>query len=313
MLAVDSSSNDVFGAAQVLPLQGERLHLNEGPIDLIIGAEGEPAAVSTAYQCIARRFEGLLGELVAELPHLRQPLGTPAHRFQGSVASLMANAVSKHADDFVTPMAAVAGAVADEMIAQVNDLTGLRKIYVNDGGDIAFHQSPNETISIGLVSVLQTATVDGSIRIPAAAPIRGVATSGMDGRSLSFGIADAVTALARSAAEADVAATLIANAVDIDDPAIERIPANELDPDSDLGGRLVTVSRGPLSETGIRQALERGTARATQMMNDGKIEAALLACDGQIRIVEDPKRQISETLIPYEDADNRRPQRRTKS
>ncbi|MEC8163435.1 MAG: hypothetical protein VX079_02580, partial [Pseudomonadota bacterium] len=85
MLAFDSSSNDVFGAAQVLPLQGERLHLNEGPIDLIIGAEGEPAAVSTAYQRIARRFEGLLGELVAELPHLRQPLGTPAHRFQGRV------------------------------------------------------------------------------------------------------------------------------------------------------------------------------------------------------------------------------------
>ena len=117
MLAVDSSSNDVFGAAQVLPLQGGRLHLNEGPIDLIIGAEGEPAAVSTAYQRIARRFEGLLGELVTELPHLRQPLGMPAHRFQGRVASLMANAVSKHADDFVTPMAAVAGAVADEMIA----------------------------------------------------------------------------------------------------------------------------------------------------------------------------------------------------
>ena len=225
----------------------------------------------------------------------------------------MANAVSKHADDFVTPMAAVAGAVADEMIAQVNDLTGLRKIYVNDGGDIAFHVSPNETILIGLASVLQTATVDGLIRIPAAAPIRGVATSGMDGRSLSFGIADAVTALARSAAEADVAATLIANAVDIDDPAIERIPANELDPDSDLGDRRVTLSRGPLSETGVRQALECGTARAMQMMNDGKIEAALLACDGQIRIVEDPKRQISKTLIPYEDADNRRPQRRTKS
>ncbi|MEC8172478.1 MAG: hypothetical protein VX090_03785, partial [Pseudomonadota bacterium] len=98
----------------------------------------------------------------------------------------------------------------------------------------------------------------------------------------------------------------------IDDPAIERIPANKLDPDSDLGGRLVTVSRGPLSETGIRQALDRGTARATQMMNEGKIEAALLACDGQIRIVEDPKRQIFETLIPYEDADNRHPQRRTK-
>ena len=107
--------------------------------------------------------------------------------------------------------------------------------------------------------------------------------------------------------------TLIANAVDIDDPAIVRVPANELDPDSDLGGRRVTLSRGHVSETGIRKPLECGTARATQMMNDGKIEAALLACAGQIRIVEDRKRQISKHWNSYENADNRRPQRRTKS
>jgi len=313
MLAAGSKSHDVFASAQVMPLRDGRLHLNEGPIDLVVGAEGTPAAVRSAYERIARRFEGLLGELVAELPHLRQPLGAPARTFEGRVASQMAKAVSMHPDDFVTPMAAVAGAVADEMIAQVADIAGLRKIYVNDGGDIAFHLSAGETISIGLVTALQTATLDGSVRIPAAAPVRGIATSGMDGRSLSFGIADAVTVLARSAAEADVAATLIANTVDIDDGAVERAPAQDLDPDSDLGDRLVTVSRGQLSAAKIDLALEAGAARALQMIRSGKIEAAFLACDSRIRIVENPERQISETLMPYEDADSRRPQRRTKS
>ena len=128
----------------------------------------------------------------------------------------------------------------------------------------------------------------------------------MDGRSLSFGIADAVTVLARSAAEADAAATLIANAVDIDDPAITRAPANELDPDSDLGDRCVTISRGHLSNEKINLALKSGVARAQKMLTTGSIETALLACDGQIRIVELPEHQISNSLMPYEAADSRR-------
>ena len=313
MLAECPVSSDVSSSAQVLPLENGRLYLNEGPIDLVIDAEGDPEAITSAYERITRRFNGLLCELASELTYLRQHIGKTPHRFHGSVASRMAKAVATHQDEFVTPMAAVAGAVADEMITQIFNITGLRKIYVNDGGDIAFYLSPDESMSIGLVTTLRTATLDGSIRIPETSRIRGVATSGMDGRSLSFGIADAVTVLARSAAEADVAATLIANAVDIDDPAIMRAPANALDPDSDLGDRCVTISRGHLSKEKIDLALKSGVSRAQKMVNSGSIEAALLACDGQIRIVEHSEIHISKTLTPYEAADSRRLQRRTKS
>tara|TARA_Y100001934_G_scaffold283825_1_gene407527 strand:+ start:57043 stop:57951 length:909 start_codon:yes stop_codon:yes gene_type:complete len=300
MLAECHISNDVSGSAQVLPLKNGRLHLSEGPIDLVIDAEGDTGAITSAYERIARRFDGLLRELVSELTYLRQPIGKTPHRFHGSVASRMAKAIATHHDEFVTPMASVAGAVADEMITQISNITGIRKIYVNDGGDIAFHLSPHESISIGLVTTLRTATLDGSIRIPETSRIRGVATSGMDGRSLSFGIADAVTVLARSAAEADVAATLIANAVDIDDPAVIRAPANELDPDSDLGDRCVTIARGNLSKEKIDLALKSGVSRAQKMVSSGSIEAALLACDGQIRIVENSEINISKTLTAYE-------------
>src|SRR5690606_39975170 len=101
------------------------------------------------------------------------------------------------------------------------------------------------------------------IRIRAEDEVRGVATSGWRGRSFSLGIADAVTVLARTGAEADAAATIVANAVDLPaHPAIERQPACLLQPDSDLGERLVTTSVGPLSPLEIAQALDKGLAVA---------------------------------------------------
>ena len=91
-----------------------------------------------------------------------------------------------------------------------------------------------------------TPAINGRVRLDAASGVGGIATSGARGRSFSLGIADSVTVLARDAATADVAATLIANAVNIDSPAIRRRPARELDPDSDLRDLPVTVSVGAL-------------------------------------------------------------------
>ena len=84
-----------------------------------------------------------------------------------------------------------------------------------------------------------------------------------------------MTVLAASSAQADVAATLIANAVQVDDPAVRRQPASDLDADSDLGDQLVTVDVGPLSAEAVALALERGLAVARRM----KL-AALLSLQG---------------------------------
>ena len=115
---------------------------------------------------------------------------------------------------------------------------------------------------------------------------RGVATSGRGGRSQSLGIADSVTVLAISAAMADAAATMIANKVDLPGhPAVERQPAFELSPDSDLGDRLVTVGLGDISEDEALQALERGAAHAEKLLERGLIGAAQLWLAGQGRMV----------------------------
>jgi ApbE superfamily uncharacterized protein (UPF0280 family) len=273
---------------------GRRLHLQHGPIDLVIEAWGEPSAVAAAYRRAWERFRPLLDELVAELPALRRPFPAAGPHAPAEPASpvgrRMAEAVRPFAGDaFVTPMAAVAGAVADEVCAALVAAGTLRRAYVNDGGDIALFLMPGERLDVGLVPVPRRPTLAGKATIRAPDPVRGVATSGRHGRSFSLGIADAVTVLAADAARADAAATLIANAVDLPGhPAIRRVPVDELDPDSDLGGRLVTAEVGALAAGEVDRALVAGVAEAERMRARGLIVAAVLCLEGELRTVGRP-------------------------
>lgn len=259
-------------------LPGDRLHLQHGPIDLIIGADGDR---DVAFSAAWGRFQTVLTELVAELPLLRQPVrDTP----KGTIARLMVDAVCPHNAVFVTPMAAVAGAVAQEILATMVAATPLTRAYVNNGGDIALHLAPGQSYRLAVASPANMAL--GQVQIDATDPVRGIATSGQGGRSFSFGIADAVTVLAATAAQADVAATLIANAVDLPGhPAITRKPANSLQHDTDLGARLVVTQVKALTAQEAETALIRGQTVARQMLAAGHIHAAALFLNGQSRLV----------------------------
>lgn len=270
--------------AALLP-DGRRLHLQHGPIDLVIEAFGARDEVGAAYRQARDRFETVLTELVEELGDLRRPVRAPQWRPAGPVARRMMAAVWPHRDVFVTPMAAVAGAVADEMVAALVADRDLEKAYVNNSGDIAVHLAPGAELRLGIVAELFRPSVDGTARLIYELPVRGIATSGWQGRSWSFGIADAVSVLAETAAAADVAATLIANAVDADHPAIERAPASGLDDQTDLGGRLVTVGVGDLDDGTVAQALDGGLAVAERMLGNGLIAGAVLVLKGEMRAV----------------------------
>jgi uncharacterized protein len=263
-----------------------RLHLHDGPIDLIIEAFGEGSAAEDAYAAAWGRFATVLDELCSELPLLRaDPLSAQAPR--GAVARRMATAVAPfRARRFLTPMAAVAGAVAEEVLDAMTAGRKLARAYVNNGGDIALHLGPGETFSIGMVDRPDRPSLFGRATIGAAEHVRGVATSSWRGRSFSLGAADAVTVLAASAALADAAATLIANAVDIPGhPAIRRTPACDLDPQSDLGERRVTVGVGPLTPGETKHALASGAEEAELWRDLGLIEAAALRLGDQTRLV----------------------------
>ena len=270
-------------------LSDGRAHFSHGPIDLVVGVEGDPAGTNAAIDRAWGRFAHILEELVDELPRLRAP-GKAGTVFRGPVAARMQQAIDPFVPDiFATPMAAVAGAVADEIRNTLVAEGGLDKVHVNNGGDIALHLEGQKTLRVGLAPDLAVengqVTLQGHVTLGAGDGIGGVATSGRHGRSLSFGIADAVTVLAANAARADAAATLIANAVDVESAQVERVPARQLDPDSDLGDRLVTVDVGALMPDERRVALDQGEMAARMYLSAGVIRAAALHLDGDVRVI----------------------------
>jgi len=267
-------------------LQDGRWHFHYGPIDLVISIDGERVDIERALSACWCRFAQILPELVVELSVLRQPL-TQAAWMQSPVARRMVRACWPHRSQFITPMAAVAGAVADELIGFFAAEPGIQRASINNGGDIAIHLQAGQQYSVGLVTDIANLSAEpqGRFDVDAAMPVRGIATSGWRGRSMSLGIADSVTVLAECAAVADAAATMIANAVNVQHAAIERAPANTLKDDTDLGERLVTIAVGPLPTTLINQALHSGAQYAQQLQADGLIFAAMLTLQGQQRLL----------------------------
>jgi ApbE superfamily uncharacterized protein (UPF0280 family) len=266
---------------------GRRLHLQDGPIDLIVEANGNAAEVRAAYDAAARRFTGLLDTLCEELPELRKAADPVTCALKGKVARRMHAAVAPYAAaHFITPMAAVAGSVAEEILGAMVDAARLDRAYVNNGGDIAIHLTESEHFTVGLVDRPDRPGLMATTAIEFDDLARGIATSGRHGRSFSLGISDAVTVLAGTAAQADAAATIIANAVDLPGhPAILRCLAHDLQPDSDLGARLVTRDVGDLSYEEIEEALEAGAGEARVLLARGLIESAALRLHGETRIV----------------------------
>jgi uncharacterized protein len=286
---------------------GRRLHLQDGPIDLIIEAFGPPAEIAAAYRAAINRFATILDELCSELSLLRTPAGPYTAMPKTTTAIRMAMAVAPYAKrTFITPMAAVAGAVAEEILHAMTSAAELSKAYVNDGGDIAFHLAHNQRFVIGMIDRPDRPSLFGKALLRSGNPVRGIATSGWRGRSFSLGIADAVTVLMQRAAMADAAATIIANAVDLpDNQKVHRVPACSIDPDSDLRDLMVTQSVAELCCEEIHCALDRGVAVAQRLRSEGLIHSAALHLQGQTRVVTAdqelacvcPKFEVSRSLV----------------
>ena len=257
---------------------GRRLHFHHGPIDLILGIEGPSRA--EAEIAAFDRFRSLLQELVDELPILRS-VSRADMQLQGNVAQKMLEATMPMRPKFITPMAAVAGAVADEIIRVIGSFGAIRRAWVNNGGDIALLLGPRTRITVATVGDRPARVV-----VHDTDRARGIATSGWQGRSFSLGIADSVTVVARTAARADAAATILANSVNLPGhPMVTREPASRFDCESDLGERAVTTGVGQLTATEIEQALERGVACARELQGHGLIESVAMWLKDSIRVV----------------------------
>lgn len=260
---------------------GQRLHIHHGPTDLVIDADGPDRL--RLFEAAVESMADVLSALADELAHLREPWQA-GRRPAGQVARRMHDACTVANGRFITPMAAVAGAIADHVLAAMmasRHAATATRISVNNGGDIAFWTADGAVTRAGIAGPQA-----GVITLHGPTGWRGMASSGQGGRSLSPGIADSVTVLADCAATADAAATVIAGAVDCPQAAgIERLPACEIDPESDLGARAVTVAVPQLHPTQIRAALAAGQDLAAQMMTGGRIAGAVLELQGEMAVV----------------------------
>jgi uncharacterized protein len=281
----------------------QRWHFQHGPIDLILGIEGDPTVCDQAIELAWLRFERVLEELVSELSMLRASVPThlegPAPKsghaskvaggLKGAIAKKMFLACEPYGlldGLFVTPMAAVAGCVAQDILGYLRQ-TEIEKAWVNNGGDIAWYAltQSKSSFKVGIPEISKAAF----ITLEAKDQCWGIATSGWRGRSQSFGIADSVTVIAREAGQADVAATLIANQVSLrhlaaDHPLIVQKPAREIKDDSDLGDRLVTVQVGRLVDRDVQEALDSGERFARTLHARQWIQGAALCLQGQYRV-----------------------------
>ena len=270
-----------------------RLYLHHGPIDIIAHVDGPEEIRRDLYEFAKKRFSTVLEELVSELKLLKLPFSEVNPEPKGSIARKMFNAV-RGAGTFITPMAAVAGAVAEEILetmlnqakSDVSCLEKIRRMYVNNGGDISFWLNYGSAFTIGVVDNPLRPELNTKVCLPYESAVRGLATSGWRGRSQSLGIADAVTVLSSSSACADAAATLIANNVNIEHPGIIRKPACDVKDDSDLGMHPVTVNVPFLSEKEVSWALRNGAESAKALIRKNKIQSAYLSMQEQTLVIE---------------------------
>ena len=290
--------------AQRAQLLDGRWHFQHGPMDIIIGATGNTLLLDQAHDRAWQRFKCILQELVQELPLLRCPV-QGACPVYGPIARRMWLACKPHQGAVITPMAAVAGSVAQELL-QFYRVPGVKRAWINNGGDMSIYLTTKESVRVGLYANLEKLNarqlengidLDGHFEICSDSGVRGVATSGWRGRSFSLGIADSVTVLARTAAEADAAATVIANAVNIEDRRIARRPACDIKDDSDLGDTLVTVGVPPLEAELVQQALAAGLACAASLRAQGLICSAVLVCQNQCMTTEAERKVMPEIFL----------------
>ena len=259
--------------------EDNRLFLRHGPINIVLEAIGIDKDL--AYQNVKGYFETLLEQLVLDMELLKEEV-VFNRKFNNKISQSMQDATERYSPAFITPMAAVAGSIADNILRVLINNTNLEKAYVNNGGDVSFYLNKNQIMKTSLAAIPNMIA-----EIKYKDKSRGIATSGWRGKSFSRGIADSVTVLADNAAMADAAATMIGNAVDIHNhPKIKKQPANEMYEDSDLKNLLITVEVGLLTKVEIKEALKNGYQKALQYINKDLINTALIQLSEYFCIVQ---------------------------
>ena len=257
-------------------LDGESVLAECGPMRLVIRAwKGNEPQIDLLREAAAKSFM-YLERIAGFRSELSRPFSDIKVQPQDDLAKEMLYSVEIIGDGDLTPMAAVAGTIADAVANWLFE-QGVTKVIVDNGGDIAVRLAEGESVTVGVRPRVTSRHISHVITLDSGRSAWGVTTSGMGGRSLTRGIASAVTVLSTKASVADAAATAIANACFVKDDRIIQLPAEKIDPTSDLKDIPVTTEVGPLSSEKILAAINSARQKADDFSQKGIIDGAFIA------------------------------------
>ncbi len=257
------------------------MHIEIGPASIVVEGRRDGIECELDRAELEGTVTNILRDLHDVLPIVRQK----AYRIKKtshlpSVARRMVEAVKMVDEETLTPMAAVAGSVADE-VKEFLKSKNLDVISVNNGGDISVFTTGALPLRVGIGDVQQVRGTDHVLTIDGLADY-GLATSGLGGRSFTLGLADSGTVVASTCAVADAAATFICNRTTVESDSVVRAPASEIDPLTDIPEEQVTVSIGDLPRALVFKALENGIGAAHALKKANVIYDALLLLRNEI-------------------------------
>ena len=272
------------GGRQIHLLDKGRVMAEYGPMQLVISASiGEVPQVEECVRAAKESFQHL--ECVARC---KDSISVPWHHISGPVRDevplSMVSASRAVGDKDLTPMAAVAGAIADAVADFLFD-RGMTKVVVSNGGDVAIRLTQEHSARIGIGALDSSKGYPFDIVLDGSRLAWGVATSGLGGRSLTKGIASHVTVVSTMAAYADAAATAVANATFVEDSEVKQSLAEDMDANTDIRGSMVVTKVGRISEEKIALGLSRGRERAENLLARGIILGALIIIKDRVDLV----------------------------
>ena len=264
-----------------------------GPMRLVIRAWNRDQRQTTLARQSAEESISFLERIARCRALLGRPWPQIGDLSENELAHRMVTSVRAIDDHDLTPMAAVAGTIADAVADWLFE-RGMTKVIIDNGGDISIRLKKDEKATVGIRPRVTSHHITHLVRLDAGRSKWGVTTSGVGGRSLTRGIASAVTVLAADASVADAASTAIANACFVEDAGIEQLPAKKIDPNTDLANLLVTAEVRSLSANKILKAITAAQQKAEYLSQKDVIFGAFIALEGQSVITGGMRPYISE-------------------
>lgn len=233
-----------------------QVYIEYGPaaMKVLAYANGEPLTelCCRAVHVIHRALE----EISASGPLLRRYSGEIDPTRLSGLPRIMYDAVARTEEPTLTPMAAVAGTVADA-VADWLFSCGATVAAANNGGDIALRLAPGNSIRLRTVRSLLTGTASDPIVLRAEDGIGGICTSGLGGRSFTRGVVESLSVFSSRASQADALATHLANCSYIPSERVASTLAKNLDPSTDIPELSVVTAVDTLTEEERRQAVSQ--------------------------------------------------------